>query len=245
MNLEDLATACGVTETPECSSPDSLSPSPLHAEFTVALLPPLVGESLTNSSPLYVAPEHNCSHRGCKFAAESRELLSAHFKQKHARKTHQCPHCEYSTTTFYDIRKHIRKHTGEKPYKCTHCSYASAQSSALHKHIKNKHTPKTPAQPALDLNTLAALTQQKMFMDVLNNLQVLAPLIQGLNMLKPLGMLLNQPLSNTMQLPLAGNSLFTQLAQVPQQVNQPQQQPELNVNVLSQLNQLVSMSTQG
>ncbi|XP_063863887.1 zinc finger protein 771-like [Scylla paramamosain] len=58
-------------------------------------------------------------------------------------KVHQCPHCAYSTTDSFKLRRHTLKHTGERPFSCPYCSYGTTRKELLKEHI-NLHTGEKP-----------------------------------------------------------------------------------------------------
>nr|XP_045582614.1 zinc finger and BTB domain-containing protein 7A-like isoform X5 [Procambarus clarkii] len=60
-----------------------------------------------------------------------------------ASKVHQCPHCTYSTTDSFKLRRHTLKHTGERPFSCPYCSYGTTRKELLKEHI-NLHTGEKP-----------------------------------------------------------------------------------------------------
>ncbi|RXG62243.1 Zinc finger protein Xfin [Armadillidium vulgare] len=59
---------------------------------------------------------------------------------------HQCPYCNYRSSTQHNIQKHIRyRHTGERPFPCSLCE-SSYNSSNVKRHIRFRHTGEKPYQ---------------------------------------------------------------------------------------------------
>ncbi|XP_037796481.1 gastrula zinc finger protein XlCGF49.1-like [Penaeus monodon] len=57
--------------------------------------------------------------------------------------SHQCPHCDFVTTSYNKMLRHIQKHTGQKPFSCAHCTYSTTRKALLDEHI-NTHTGERP-----------------------------------------------------------------------------------------------------
>ncbi|XP_063864242.1 zinc finger protein 513-like isoform X5 [Scylla paramamosain] len=58
-------------------------------------------------------------------------------------KTHQCPHCSYSTNVTARMIEHMRAHIGERPFLCPHCPYSTSKKDHLRRHVLT-HTGEKP-----------------------------------------------------------------------------------------------------
>jgi len=105
--------------------------------------------SSVKNNTMVLSKVFQCKH--CEKIFTSNSGLWYHSKKcgvANPKKTHKCPHCDYTTSGPKCIlQNHIySKHTAEKdrPFQCMHCPRGFSQKSHLNKHMKKEHNMEAP-----------------------------------------------------------------------------------------------------
>ncbi|XP_066970727.1 zinc finger and BTB domain-containing protein 7A-like isoform X13 [Macrobrachium rosenbergii] len=83
---------------------------------------------------------HQCPY--CDYTSSSRGNLRGHIRKHTGEKPYSCPFCSVKFTLMTTFKNHVRLHTGEKPFACELCPYRAAQRSSLKSHVWTHHTDK-------------------------------------------------------------------------------------------------------
>lgn len=99
-------------------------------------------ESLTRHiQRVHKRDPYSCT--SCSFQTRIFREFQLHKKMQHkVEKIHRCTACDFTSHSFYTIRRHMLTHTTGKVFRCDYCDFSSKRKQEVNRHVKNKHCAK-------------------------------------------------------------------------------------------------------